>query len=156
MDLIKLFKHSLKNPLSFVNLMVIFVTLFLITILALTLFTLISFFGSKLAPKTACNDTSTEKFSGTVDNKSEAIYPLNFKGNDKCFLDAFATWQNSNNAITFWLYDPSGKVITQEPESKQTHNFIYVTSPLPNGSWRLVLKTTSPDKINYQGELSIH
>jgi len=153
MDLLKLLREALKDPFKIKSTFIIFVNLFFFLIIGLTMFSVLHFLGFDLTPAGACTQQKSREIDATVGKSKEISYDFSYSGNSYCFFTAFVTWDNPKDAITFWIYDPKGKVSVVEPSFKQTHNFIYTPSPLMEGDWKLVLKTDS-DKVDYTGEIN--
>lgn len=154
MDLYKLLKEALKNPLSFRSASIIFVNLFFLLISAVILFSVVSYyFALNVSARSGCSDTQVKKINSSIKSGQDKIYKLNYQGNNKCFLNAWVTWSKSSENITFWLYDPKGNVSIIDPSVSQTHNYLYSAPPLLKGEWKIVLKTTSNSTINYRGEI---
>lgn len=155
MDLLKLFKESLRNPFSFKSLTIIFVNLFFVAIIALSMLYILGLFGIDFSPAQACNSNLVKKLTDSVGKNNDVVYNFNFRGNSYCFLNTYVTWKNPNDAVTFWIYDPKGNVNVVDPNPKQAYNFVYVPSPVATGNWKFVLKTES-SRVNFNGEISFH
>ncbi|HSX57815.1 MAG TPA: hypothetical protein VLE47_00900 [Candidatus Saccharimonadales bacterium] len=151
MDLIALFKKSVRDPLHFNSFFIIFVTLFIFLIIGISIVALSS---NLLSSQTGCNATKTKQLSGIASKTSDTVYLLKFDGNSQCFLSGSVTWANKNSSIKIWLYDPSGKVSIISPNPNQTYSLIYAASPVSQGTWKMVLKADSKE-VPFSGEVSI-
>lgn len=154
MDLLKLLKEALRNPLKIKSTFIIFVNVFFVLIIGLTMFSVLHFLGFDLTPAGACDQQKSKNLDSKVGKSKEISYDFTFSGNSKCFFYAFVTWDDPKDSISFWIYDPKGKVSVVEPSYKNTHNFIYTSSPIKQGTWKIVLKTDSK-AVDYTGQISL-
>ncbi len=152
MDLLKLLKEALKHPFQIKSTFVIFVNVFFVLIVGLTMFSVLHFLGFDLTSPGNCDQIKSKKISSTVGKSKEIAYTVKYAGNSDCFFNTYVTWDNPEDAITFWIYDPKGKVNIYEPSNNFTHNFLYIPTPLTQGDWRIVLKTES-ESVDYTGEI---
>lgn len=155
MDLVKEFKTAVKNPLNFKNLFVIFFTIFLILIVGLSMiaiFKKISVFSDKT---TACDIPKSITTKGSALVNKNAIYELNFKGNNNCFLQVWFTWKKTTQKVDLWVYDPNGNVNIVEPTKSQANLNLTLNAPLTKGNWRFILKSKSSVPVGYNGEIAV-
>ena len=155
MDLLTLSKKAIQNPLHYHNFFVLFVTTFIILVLGLSIVSLTSKLLTQVSSVTACDSAQNKKIAGRALSSDDVIYQLNYKGNSQCFLAAFLTWKEPREAITLWVYDPSGKIEVVEPSEKQTHTQFYKASPLSSGEWKFVIKAANGTQVDYSGNLSV-
>jgi hypothetical protein len=139
MDLLKLTKRAVENPLHVNNFFVLFVTSFIILIIGLTL---ISFFGMVLPGRGAsnCDTQSSKKVAGKISTSTNEVFQLDFKGNTSCLISARFDWKDSKNVAKIWVYDPEGRIEVIEPILNQTTAHYTAISPVKPGVWRLVVK----------------
>lgn len=154
MDLVKEFKSAIKKPLKFQSLSIIFVTFFLILIVGLCMTSLLRHYDSVINPRTACDKTGVKKVKNSVNKNNDAIYQFSFNGNKQCFMNAWFTWNKPTEQIILWVYDPKGSVSIIEPSYNQTNVTFLANSPLENGNWRIIVKTTSSSSIVFSGEIA--
>lgn len=153
MDLLKLLQEAIKNPLKIKSTFIIFVNVFFVLIIGLTMFSVLHYLGFDFSPAGACDQQKSKQLESTVGKSKEVAYDFTYTGNSHCFFETFVTWDNPADAITFWVYDPKGKINVYEPSNKYTHNLIYIPSPILQGDWKVVLKTES-GKVDYTGEIN--
>lgn len=154
MDLVKEFKTAVHNPLNFRNLNVIFVTLFLVLIIGLSLASFLSIFETAVGSKTACDTPMVKSINNSVVKNSDAVYNFSFNGNQQCFLNAWFTWKSTSQKITLWVYDPKGNVNTIEPTNTQTNVNFLANSPVTTGNWRVIVKTESTLSLPFSGQIA--
>jgi len=154
MDLLKLLKEALRDPFKIKSAFVIFVNVFFVLIVGLTLLSTLHYLGLDLTPTGACNEQKTKKLDSTISKNREAVYEFKYTGNKYCFLSAYVTWDDPTNSIDFWIYNPSGKVNVYQANNKFTHNLVYLPSPLEQGKWRIVLKTENSN-VDFTGEIKL-
>jgi len=155
MDLAKEFKSAVKNPLNFKNLFVIFVTVFLILIVGLSLLTLVKKITALSNKTTACNFPKTISVPGSVVLNKDSVYKLNFEGNNNCLLHVWFTWKELDQKIDLWVYDPKGNVQIVEPTKTQSNLSFTLNTPIDKGNWRFILKSKNKKPISYNGGIAI-
>ncbi len=155
MDLLFLSKKAIHNPLHFKNFFVLFITTFIILTVGLSLIAIFGKFFNPFDSSTACDFTQSKKVSGQAQTADDVVYQLNYTGNSQCFLSAFLTWKKPEEAISLWVYDPTGKVEVVKPDGKQTHTQFYQASPLSVGDWKFVIRAVKGEEIDYSGNFSI-
>lgn len=154
MDLVKEFKTAVHNPLNFRNLNVIFVTLFLVLIIGLSLASFLSIFEPAVGSKTACDTPMVKSINNSVVKNSDAVYNFSFNGNQQCFLNVWFTWKSTSQKITLWVYDPKGNVNIIEPTNTQTNVNFLANSPVTTGNWRVIVKTESTLSLPFSGQIA--
>lgn len=156
MDLVKEFKIAVKNPVNFKNLFIIFFNFFLILILGLSMLAIIKYFVGSPSVRTACTTPRSMAVNDSANANKDIVYNINFSGNDKCFIESWFTWADTNKDLSLWVYEPSGNVSVID-STKDQPNLTFITkSPPAQGSWRLIIKTKSTTPIPFSGEVAIH
>lgn len=155
MDLIKLSRKAIRNPLYYRNFFVLFVTIFIALIIGLSLLSGFSFFSKNSPGPNQCDSSRAEKFSGNVSATKNAVYQLDFEGNKNCFLSAFFTWKKTKTPASIWIYTPEGKIEVIESTPEQTSALFLKNSPLSQGRWRFVVKAREETDVSYSGSISV-
>ena len=156
MDLLKLSKKAIQNPLHYTNFFVLFVTSFILLIVGLSVIATLGLLTreQKVDPA-SCNFKQSKKFNGDGASTNNATFQLDYKGNATCILSALFSWKDSVNIDSVWIYNPEGKIEVIEPTDGYNSVEFSKNPPLTTGRYRFVIKANTTSALKYSGNISI-
>lgn len=145
-------ESSVKNPLKFRSFYVLFVTVFVLLLIPLTIIGLLLQRNFFTHASNSCAVSVQRTFTGTVDRTKDGAHVFVFSGVN-CSLTA---WVNGsgNVDLTLWVYEPDGNVLVVNDNRDKSYEFLYVSGPVKEGTYRLAVRLNSGINSTYTAAVS--
>ncbi len=152
MSILDEIRSSVKNPASIKSFYVLFVTVFFLLLIPLTVFGVLSERTLITQAQGSCALPAEKTFTGRVTPNQNGDHAFIFKGTD-CSLNA---WVNGdgNSDLALWIYQPDGTIRVVDDRKDKSYEFVSIPAPVKEGGYRLSVRLKSGVATSYTTTVS--
>ncbi|MEX0617128.1 MAG: hypothetical protein WD231_05000 [Candidatus Woykebacteria bacterium] len=152
MDLFEKVQTALKEPFSIPSFYTLFVTLFILLMLPLTVLGIYAQRGFLAQAKENCASPAERTFTGSLNPNKDSEHTFVFDGGN-CRLTAWVNGEGDAD-VSLWIYEPDGNIRVVDEHKDKSYEFVSVASPAKKGQYRIAVRQKAATVSSYSVTVS--